>query len=451
MKLKKYISFITIIISFTILNKISAVKDGDYTGYKKYYVTHDSDAIREYMVGLQLEETDLDFWLISENSTTVLVPAQLQENFEKRLTELNSFFNKTSIYGNEYDSDIDSEVPLIRGSRQVSGSFFRSFHRYDTILQYMIALARRYPSIARYETFGRSAEGRAIGALSISITRGRPRKLAYIQAGAHAREWITPTTVLYFAAELLANIQFYRRILNDVEVYIVPVLNPDGYEYSHTRDRFWRKNRHFYSGLSCRGVDLNRNFGVYWNYVGSSQNLCSEVYSGRSPYSEPETQAVRRFLEANRFRAKLVLDIHSYGKYIFYPWGYTKFPARNRNFLHSVALRAANSIAKYRGTIYRIGTSAQLLYEASGGLDDWAYGVLGIPLTYTLELPGSGFVVPNSEIIPIGKETYAAFIEFLSYLDDEQIEYAQNSLISDDQSFDFGFNDDIFRSNLKSN
>lgn len=119
------------------------------------------------------------------------------------------------------------------------------------------------------------------------------------------------------------------------------------------QDRFWRKNRHRYAGHSCSGVDINRNFGNHWNYQGASQNvshtltptltfaieprnprqnpfhsqiqqLCSEVYSGTAPNSEPETSAVVRYLEFNRNRVKLSLDVHSFGKFIFYPYGYAK-------------------------------------------------------------------------------------------------------------------------------
>jgi len=84
--------------------------------------------------------------------------------------------------------------------------------------------------------------------------------------------------------------------------------------------------------------------------------------------------------------------------------------------LRSVALRAANQIGRYRGTRYTTGTSASILYEASGSLDDFAYGNLGIPLSYTLELPGDEFHVPAHDIIHVCKETFAGFIEFIRHV-----------------------------------
>lgn len=90
--------------------------------------------------------------------------------------------------------------------------------------------------------------------------------------------------------------------------------------------------------------------------------------------------------------------------------------APTRNFLHQVALRAGSQIAKYRGTVYTVGTSANILYEASGGLDDYAYGNLGIPMSFTLELPGENFQVATSDIIHICKETFAGFVEFVRHV-----------------------------------
>lgn len=81
-----------------------------------------------------------------------------------------------------------------------------------------------------------------------------------------------------------------------------------------------------------------------------------------------------------------------------------------------MATRAANQIAKYRGTHYHVGTSSSILYEASGGLDDFAYGNLGIPMSFTMELPGDNFQVATSDIIHVCKETFAGFIEFIRHV-----------------------------------
>lgn len=103
--------------------------------------------------------------------------------------------------------------------------------------------------------------------------------------------------------------------------YIQPVVNPDGYEYTHRSDRFWRKNR-ANGNQRCPGVDLNRNFGYKWGGQGTSNRACTEIYRGPSAFSEPETAAQRDFFAQSEENFQAFLTFHSYGQYILYPWGY---------------------------------------------------------------------------------------------------------------------------------
>ncbi|KAL5289992.1 hypothetical protein ACFFRR_009779 [Megaselia abdita] len=385
-----------------------------YHGFKKYIIDHTNENIYKYMIELQMTSTNIDFWLLSKNQSIVSVSPEVQAVFEDRLGALEAPYDIEPFSDNEGVCESDSEYR--RSTRQTSG-FFKRFHRYSGILDYIYAIAASYPKYVKIESLGYSNEGRVIPGISISINGNhRERKIAYIQGGAHGREWICTPTILYTVSEILANIHAFRSILQNTRLYFVPLVNPDGYEYTHTVDRFWRKNRHRFPGRQCVGVDINRNFGLYWGSRGSSNNHCSEIFNGLTPFSEPETQAVRTFLEKNRSRVKLVLDVHSFGKFFFYPYGYTKASPPTKHLLHTVAQRASNAISNYRGTRYTIGSSSNLLYEASGGLDDWAYGSLGIPLSYTVELPGNGFSVPSHEILHIGRETYAGFIEFIRHV-----------------------------------
>jgi carboxypeptidase A4 len=81
-----------------------------------------------------------------------------------------------------------------------------------------------------------------------------------------------------------------------VDFYIVPVLNPDGYEYTHTNDRLWRKNRKNPELGKCAGTDLNRNFGFKWGGLGASKNPCDETYAGSAAFSEPESKAIQDYV-----------------------------------------------------------------------------------------------------------------------------------------------------------
>uniref|UniRef100_A0A1A9WD14 Peptidase M14 domain-containing protein n=1 Tax=Glossina brevipalpis TaxID=37001 RepID=A0A1A9WD14_9MUSC len=409
----------------TIFHLLLADNLKGYKGYNKYTITYDNVETYRYLLDLEENDGKVNFWSLGRNMSIAVINSENQLIFEERLKELKAKFKNRVLldeiaclnFSTPAESSNDNlEFDEFRPKRQARG-FFTHYPRYKEILNYMSILAKHYPQNCRYESLGRSFEGRHIAALSIfRNNRVRDRRVVYIQGGAHGREWIAPVTVLYLANEILGNLKTFERYLNDVEIYLVPLVNPDGYEYSHTSDRFWRKNRHQYPGRSCVGVDINRNFANNWNRRGASANICSEVFAGTAPASESETSAVVRYLEHNRNRIKLSVDVHSYGKFIFYPYGYSRTAyAHTRNFLHGVATRAASQIAKYRGTLYRVGTSANILYEASGGLDDFAYGNLGIPMSFTLELPGEDFHVPLTDIIDVCKETFAGFLELIRH------------------------------------
>ena len=156
------------------------------------------------------------------------------------------------------------------------------------------------------------------------------REAIYIDGGFHAREWISVTTACFLASKLPADYkagdQDVKKLLDNYDVYILPVANPDGYEYTHTKDRLWRKtrSRHLPYGISifgCRGVDPNRNFDFHWNEVGSSDNPCTDIYAGPRAFSEPETKAVADFILGHKNQIKMFFALHSYGELWLTPWG----------------------------------------------------------------------------------------------------------------------------------
>lgn len=112
--------------------------------------------------------------------------------------------------------------------------------------------------------------------------------------GTHAREWISPASVAYIISELVENREAHLPSVKGIDFYILPLMNPDGYEHSHTKNRLWRKNRS--RNAACSGTDLNRNWGYKWGGAGSSKQPCKEIYAGRKPFSEPETTAASNFV-----------------------------------------------------------------------------------------------------------------------------------------------------------
>ena len=110
-------------------------------------------------------------------------------------------------------------------------------------------------------------------------------------------------TNMYAAQQLLGQYgtdNSISEMLDEVDFFVIPVVNPDGYEYtwSSPSRRYWRKNRRVNANGSI-GVDLNRNWGAGWGGGGSSGIAASDIYRGTAPFSEPETQAMRDFYQSN--------------------------------------------------------------------------------------------------------------------------------------------------------
>lgn len=184
--------------------------------------------------------------------------------------------------------------------------------------------------------------------------------------------------------------------------------------------RMWRKNRRDNgSNGRCKGVDLNRNWDLKWG-VGASSNPCSETYKGPQAFSEPETRGLQLLMSGVR-DIDLFITFHSFGQTILYPWGWTREAPGNVRQLKRLARQFASAVkdASQGRTDYEIGGSGPLYGLASGATDDWAYGMLGVPFSYTIELPDQGthgFLLPESRISSTVTETAAGVHCMVSFL-----------------------------------
>lgn len=175
-----------------------------------------------------------------------------------------------------------------------------------------------------------------------SISNGNPNNPAiWLDGGIHAREWISPAAVTYIVDQFAEDWESQPAYVRNIDWYVLPVANPDGYEYTHTTDRLWRKNRGGNGRGRCAGADLNRNFGYRWGGQGASQQPCSEIYAGRTAFSEPETLAQKLFMERTAANFRGFLTFHSYGQYILYPWGYDRVVPPDYKDLERVGREAA--------------------------------------------------------------------------------------------------------------
>ena len=281
-------------------------------------------------------------------------------------------------------------------------------------------LAASRPEIAELKEIGRSLEGRPIWALRIGERQGGKPKVLFMGCH-HAREWIAVEVPFLLARELVEHADDPRvsRWLGSGEVWVAPMVNPDGHEFSRTQNRFWRKNRRPNPDGSF-GVDPNRNYGYMWGTLDistSSHVPSDETYVGPRAFSEPETRAVRNLVARELFAG--VITYHSYSQLILYPWGYTDQPiadAHDHDLMANLAREMQGLIRDVHGKVYTPQQSSEL-YPTAGDTTDWTYGEYGIP-SFTIELRPSrpeegGFLLPANQIQPTWEENRPAAFRFI--------------------------------------
>ena len=266
----------------------------------------------------------------------------------------------------------------------------------------------------------------------------------FIDGGMHAREWLSIGVANYILVQFLTLKQKnykIQRILRHFDLFILPMMNPDGYEYSRNIDRLWRKNRSptvatdmFNGNQSCYGVDLNRNFPYQWNSTyGSSTNPCSYSYHGSSPLSENEVRSVVNFLRdhKHRYHTKfhVYFNLHAYGRFWLLPWAYTR---NKRISNYDGLLKRCHRIAtRVMKQAYKIGQASSLLYPCGGTSIDFAATLMPYSMTFELSpmfkgLPMCfennktenhictvGFLTDPKVIEHDGSEIFNAIIEYL--------------------------------------
>ncbi len=304
--------------------------------------------------------------------------------------------------------DVNSYLQQIKASQEPSEL---SYHTYETLQSDLYALENS--GIAKVYVIGTSIEGRDILAVKISdnpeLAEGEPA--VPFPGCHHAREWISVEVPYYIAKHLVDNYASdpsVKALVDNGEIWVIPMVNPDGHQYSVTTNRLWRKNRRFNG--SCYGVDLNRNYATGFGGSGSSGYQCDETYRGTAAFSEPETQAIRDlFLDPN-INLKAMITYHRYSQLVLYPWGYTYANAPDHYRLSYFARQIKDRILAVHGVAYTDEKSSSL-YLASGTTDDWTYDVKRIP-SFTIELrPASdipGFTLPPSQIQPTAEENIPA-------------------------------------------
>eukprot|EP00727_Mastigamoeba_balamuthi_P009395 m51a1_g5078 putative carboxypeptidase b-like (570) ;mRNA; r:229270-231366 len=307
--------------------------------------------------------------------------------------------------------DLQAKIDAVdEGSRaRRSADWYEQFHSFDDIVAQLSVLAAAHPGLASVvANVSTSVEGRSIPALRLG-RGGAGQNVTVLLSGIHAREWIGPPVLMWSVRGLLedyaAGRNDARRLLDTQAVYVVPCYNPDGYEYSRSTDRYWRKNRASVGG-DVVGVDLNRNWDDgHWG-LGSSDDTSREDYRGPGPFSEPEVRGISRWILSLGSTVRTFVDFHSYASQVLRPYGWTSRDCPDERYLKYVG----DTMAKLAGGFK--SSKGGVDFRAGGCTDSWAYERAGILHSFTVELGGSDFVVDESEIRRQGAAMYPA-VRFL--------------------------------------
>lgn len=280
------------------------------------------------------------------------------------------------------------------------------YHNYTELVSELNQLHQNNPNITDLSSIGKTVEGREIYRLRISgdLAKADDHPGIIFMGGHHAREHLSVEMPLRWAKFLLGEYSAGNKRIKDLvdgrDIHIIPAVNPDGLEFDISTGQYkmWRKNR-TRNANGTYGVDLNRNYGYLWGTGGSSSNPNSDTYKGPEAFSEPETRAIRDYIEAH-VNITTLLSFHTFSKLILFPWGNTYDPISQQNDM-LVHKTMAEKMATWNG--YTPQQSSQL-YITSGDTTDWAYGAHKIfSFTFELDPANSGFggggFYPGAKII----------------------------------------------------
>ncbi|XP_067292596.1 carboxypeptidase A1-like [Pseudorasbora parva] len=363
----------------------------------------------------------LDFWMEPVHES---LPVDVRVPFHS-LQLVRAFLAYNEI---EYDVMIENvqdllddegrEMAKYRALPKSTDDFvYSAYHNLNAIYSFMDMLVKENSNLVSKIVIGQSYERRPLNVLKFSTGANRPG--IWIDTGIHSREWVTQASGIWFAKKIVTD---YRRdpvltdILNNYDIFLEIVTNPDGFAYTHSSDRMWRKTRKPNPGSSCVGVDPNRNWDANFGGPGSSNNPCSQTYHGPSAHSEPEVKAIVDFVKSHG-NLKAFVSIHSYSQMLLYPYGYTRTPAKDRPELHKLARKAIHALQSLYNTSYKFGSIITTIYQASGGTIDWTYNQ-GIKYSYTFELRDTGrygFILPANQIVPTAEETWLALMAIMEH------------------------------------
>ncbi|XP_048238262.1 carboxypeptidase B-like isoform X2 [Haliotis rufescens] len=418
----------SVLVATLVAVDVSAADDTQrirYDGYTVHQAVSSShDQFQKFIS--EASHIPLNFWHVphADNDTLDVMVGP------EALNDLQAVFDKLKMESKQVVDNVESLFEKERRSmhhikRRATPSIHSytvNYHSYSEIIDYLQAVsssrAKSQNVHADVFSIGKTTQGKDQAMIKIYRNDGRAKPAILIDGGIHAREWIAPAVVINFIYQLAFSSDHHiSTMLGDFDWYLMPLVNPDGYEYSRLRDRSWRKTMNVNAHSSCKGTDANRNFGYHWDpYSGGSTNPCEEVFAGDHNFSIPESTNLGNFMRQHGPSIKAYLTFHSYGQYFLYPYGYSS-SAVAPDYAELASL--ARAMVQPMSSSYVIGSSGKDLYPAAGGSDDYAKGACGIKYSYTVELPPrdsvggyTGFILSPSQIPIVAADTLTGLKAF---------------------------------------
>lgn len=252
---------------------------------------------------------------------------------------------------------IDNEQP----KKRAKALDWTSYWTYAEVNTWMDSLVSQYPASVSHINYGKSFQDRDLRGIKINIGGGSKSQVL-LEGTMHAREWISTATTTWIVNELLTSTDAdVAEVARTFEWIVLPVTNPDGYSYTWTNDRMWRKTRKPSNAL-CFGSDPNRNWAYHFGEGGTSSNPCSDTYPGASPFDQPETKALSDYVQTLP-RLSAYFSFHAYGQMIMTPFGWTTALLGNYQELYEIGQKGVAALTALYGTRYALGSIANVICE----------------------------------------------------------------------------------------
>lgn len=443
---KKYISVSLVICIVSLISNFNPafaqdtfnVKQNDRRDYSDYQVCRFLKVSNKNIIDdiIKPLTSDFDVWTRSSKFIDVRLPNSvvLPEECTLIIPNLEEAIEES------YPSNQDEFMNLIKdenkgNERLMEGGFnnffFNEYRDLETINVWLDLLHRSFPDLVKVEQVGETFEGRQLKAVHVSAnnaTMNPEKKTIVITGGVHAREWISVTSACWTLYQLLSRYGKNKKetkYLDSLDFLIIPVFNPDGYAYTWTHDRLWRKNRQETYWPNCYGIDIDHSFDYQW--VANDAFPCSEDYSGDSPFEALEASTWNTYLNTTKGNYKIYgyLDFHSYSQEVLYPYAYScdAIP-RDLENLVELSYGLAKAFRKKAGTKYTVTAACEDRGSdltpglGSGSALDYmyhhrAYWAFQLKLRDT---GNHGFLLPSKYIVPVGKETYSSIKYFCDFI-----------------------------------